>query len=115
VTPESVKADYARTLKEWVTIRRWTGSGPTRPRFDAQARAKVIGFAPQELIGGIVQGDRKAIVFADDLIAAGLTLPVTTNDKCVLASGKECAIIAADGETRKVDGVLIAYELAVRG
>lgn len=115
MTPDSAKADYRRALKESVIIRRYTGSGPNRPRFDALARARVVGFEPKELIGGIVQGDRKAIVYADDLIDAGLALPVLTTDKCVLPNGKELAIVAADGDTRKVAGVLIAYELAVRG
>lgn len=115
MTPDSVKAEYAATLKERVSIRRYTGTGTSRPMFDAEARARVTGFAPQELVGTVVQGDRKAIVFVDDLIMAGLALPVTTNDKCVLSNGRELAIIAADGETRKIDNVLIAYELQVRG
>ncbi len=116
MSPDSVKASYRATLKEQVTIRRYTGVvTATSPRFDVTARARVVGFEPKELIGSILQGDRKAIVYADDLIEGGLTLPVRTTDKLLLASGKELAIISADGDSRKVDGVLIAYELQVRG
>lgn len=114
MTPDSVKASYRRNLNETVQVRRYTGTGTNRPRFDTSARAQVVGFAPHELVGTIVQGDRKAIVYADDLIENGLTMPVTTNDKLVV-KGKELAIIAADGDTRKIGGVLIAYELQVRG
>jgi len=111
----SAKASYARTLKERVTLRRYTGSGTNRPRFDAEnIRARTVGYEPHELVGTIVQGDRKMIVFADDLIAKGFALPVTANDK-VWMRGKEMAIIAPDDSTRRVDGVLIAIELQVRG
>jgi hypothetical protein len=114
-TAASAKAAYARALKERVTLRRYTGAGTTRPRFDAEnVRARTVGYEPHELVGAIVQGDRKMIVFADDLIAKGFTLPVTTNDK-VVVRGKELAIQAADDSTRRVDGVLIALELQVRG
>ena len=112
---ELVKASYRRDLKEIVTIRRYTGSGANRPRFDAEnIAARVAGYTPHELIGTIIQGDRKIIVLVDDLIQRQFALPVTTNDK-VVVEGKELAIIAVDGSTRKVDDVLIAYELQARG
>lgn len=112
-----VKAQYARTLKERVTLRRLSSgtTGSNRPRFDAEGvRARTVGYDPDELVGAIVQGDRKIIVYADDLIAKGFTLPVTTNDK-VVVRGKELAIIAPDDSTRRVDDVLIAIVLQVRG
>lgn len=111
----SAKAAYARSLKERVTLRRYTGGGPLRPRFDAEnVRCRTIGYEPHELVGGVIQGDRKMIVFADDLIAKGFSLPVTVNDK-VVVRGKELAILAPDDSTRRVDGVLIAIVLQVRG
>lgn len=111
----SAKASYARLLTETITLRRYTGGGPLRPRFDAEnVRARTVGYQPHELVGGVVQGDRKIILFADDLIAKGFVLPVTVNDK-VVVRGKELAIIAPDDSTRRVDGVLIAIELQVRG
>lgn len=115
MTPDSVKADYRSALKETVTIRRFTGAGPARPKFEARARARVTGYEAKELVGAVVQGDRKVIVYADDLIDNGLALPVTTNDLLVLSSGKQLAIVAADDQTRKVAGVLIALEIQARG
>lgn len=115
MNPDAVKASYRRTLKDIISVRRYTGSGANRPRFDApKIRANVSGFAPHELIGTIVQGDRKVIVFIDDLIERKMALPITTNDKVVI-EGKELAIMGVDGSTRQVNGVLIAYELQVRG
>lgn len=113
----ATKAHYARSLKEWVTLRRFIAgtTGSNRPRFDAEGvRARTVGYEPHELVGAIVQGDRKMIVYADDLIAKGFALPVTNND-VVLVRGKQLSILAADDSTRRVDGVLIAIELQVRG
>lgn len=116
ISAETAKGHYRRFLTESVTIRRYTGTGPiaSRPKQDVTARARVTGYDTKELVGTIVQGDRKAIVYADDITDGGMTLPLTTNDRCIV-NGKEMAIIAPDGETRKVDDVLIAYELQIRG
>jgi hypothetical protein len=115
MSPEAVKASYARTCKDLVTLRRYTGAGPNRIRFDVEnIRSRVTGYAPHELNGTIVQGDRKIILFADDLLAKGFALPVTTNDK-VVVRGRELEIMAPDDSTRRVNGVLIAIELQVRG
>jgi hypothetical protein len=115
MTPQQVKSLYGRTLSDNVILRRYTGAGANRPRFDVEdVRAQVIGYQPHELVGTIVQGDRKVILYADDLVGAGFSQPITTNDKLVVR-GRELAIIAADDSTRRVDGVLIAYELQCRG
>lgn len=110
----AVTAAYRKSLGETVLVRRYTGTGQNRPRFDVAALARVVGYAPHELVGTIQQGDRKAIVLVEDLIKAGFALPITSADKLVVG-GRELQIVAPDGETRKVDGVLIAYELQVRG
>lgn len=117
LAPAEIKADYRSLMNErgeTIAIRRYTGAGTSRPRFDAEVLAVVVGFAPKDLVGTIVQGDRKVIVLADDLIDAQFALPVTTSDKIVVR-GKELQIVAADDSTRRVAGVLIAYELQVRG
>ncbi|MEO3386009.1 hypothetical protein [Mesorhizobium sp. CAU 1741] len=117
MTPEQIKADYRRSMDavgEIVTIRRYTGNGPNRPRFDADVRARVVDYEPDELVGPIVQGDRKLIVLAEDLIAAQVPLDLRKGDK-VVVRGRELNIEAPDDNTRRVAGVLIAYELQVRG
>jgi hypothetical protein len=108
------KASHRRMLDQTVTVRRYSGSGATRTHVDADARARVTGYAPHELNGNIVQGDRKVILYADDLIGGLVSQPITTNDKLVVR-GRELAILAADDSTRRVEDVLIAIELQVRG
>lgn len=116
MTPDQAKAMYRRRIGigETILIRRYTGAGTSRPHFDAEVRARIVGYAPSELIGSVSQGDRKAIFLAEDLYAAQFALPVTANDKAVVR-GKELAIVAPDDSTRRCEGELIAYELQVRG
>ena len=115
MTPAQAIASYRRKLKDTVVIRRYANvAGPHRPWFDAEVRARVMGFAPDELVGGIVQGDRRLIVLAEDLIARQFPLPLRKGDKAIIR-GRECNIEAPDDNTRRVQGVLIAYELQVRG
>jgi hypothetical protein len=117
MTPEQIKADYRAALDEVgevITIRRFTGTGPNRPKFEVNVRARVTGFQPQEMIGGIQQGDRKAIVLHEDLVNAGFALPITNADFAVV-QGRQHAIVAPDNATRRVAGETIAYELVIKG
>lgn len=99
---------------ETIYIRRYTGQGATRPRYDAPVRARVTGYDAKELIGAILQGDRRVIFLSEDLDAAQFAHPITSADKAVVR-GKELAIIAPDESTRRIQGELIAYDLTVRG
>lgn len=117
MTPDSIKADYREMLTEVgeiVTVRRYSGSGENRPYFDASVLARVVDYEPRELVGLIAQGDRKLILLADDLVQAQFVLPIQKDDK-VVVRGKELNIQGADDNTRRVKGILIAYELQVRG
>jgi len=104
---------YAQVLEETVIVRRYTGSGTSRPKFDAQCRARASVYNFTELVGSVQQGDQKVVVLVADLTRNGLTMPVTTNDKAVVA-GKELQIVAPLAR-KAPDGSLIAYELQVRG
>jgi hypothetical protein len=117
MTPQEAAEGYRRAMDvagETILIRRYTGTGTSRPRFDASVRARVVDFEPHELVGAIVQGDRKLIVLAEDMIAAQIPLDLRKGDKAVVR-GRELNIEAADDSTRRIAGVLIAYELQVRG
>lgn len=114
---DQIKLEYIDALTsvgETISIRRYSGSGDSRTFVDYSARARVVGFEPHQLSGTIIEGDRKLIVFSDDLVTAGLTLPVRIADKAVVR-GKEIAIIAVDDSTRRVSGELIAHEIQARG
>lgn len=117
MTPEQCRNTYRRMLYqsgEPVTIRRYTGTGSSRPKFEAQVQARVTEYAPNELVGLVQQGDRKLIILADDLVSAQFSLPLRKGDKAVVR-GKELNIESPDDNTRRIGGVLIAYDLRVRG
>ena len=66
-------------------------------------------------------GDRKVTLIIDPAapvavgnVALADLLPLTTADKLVVR-GRECAIKAVDGDTRRIGGTLIALELQVAG
>lgn len=96
---------------ETIAIRRFSGTGPSRTSSDTSVQARVIDFTPEELVGNIVQGDRKVICLVDTLSSL---LPITTKDGVVIR-GKELAIKAIDDNARRVGGTLIALELRVGG
>lgn len=111
------KDAYRRAMKDagWtVLFRRYTGTGTNRPRFDVPVRARIVDYQPHELSGLIVQGDRKAILLVEDMVAAQVPLDIRKGDK-IVDRGKELNIEAPDNNTRRVQGELIAYELQVRG
>lgn len=113
MTADELKTHYAAELRETIIVRRFTGSGANRPKFDAEVRGKAWGYSAKELIGAIQQGDTRCLVLVGDLIAKGMTLPLTSSDKLVVA-GKEIAIISP--KPRKAeDGTLVAYDIHARG
>lgn len=108
------KSLYARTLREVILVRRFTGSGPTRTKHDTYAKAKVSEYNMNELVGLVLEGDQKLVVSAQDLIDRSFTFPITTSDKLVVR-GKELAIISVDDNSRRYGSDLIAIDLQCRG
>ncbi len=117
MTPDYCKATYRRFIDlvgELVIIRRYSGSGANRPHYDVEVKGRVVAYLPHENIGTIQQGDKKLVILADDLLAGQISLPLHKGDKAVIR-GKEHNIESPDDNTRRIDGVLIAYEIQVRG
>ena len=117
MTPAEAKDGYRRAMDvagETIVVRRYTGTGPDRPYFDASVRARVTKYEPHEIVGLIQQGDRRIILLAEDMVAAQIPLALTNGDK-VVVRGEELNIEGADDNTRRIQGVLIAIELQVRG
>lgn len=102
---------FLREVGEDVVVRRYLGTGPARTAIDRVARARVKGYQPSDLVGAIVQGDRKVVILVDTL--ADL-LPLSTTDKLVIR-GREAAIKGVDDNTRRIGGVLIGLDLQVAG
>lgn len=117
MTPEETKQSYIRALNaagETISIRRYSGPGVGRVATDTPVRARVVGYVPNELTATIQQGDRRIIVLVEDLVTAGFPLPVTPTDK-VMLRGTMISIVSVDDSTRRIQGILIAYEIQARG
>lgn len=117
MTPAETKESYIRALNaagETIKIRRYVGVGTSRVPTDTDVRARVTGYAASELTATIQQGDRRIIMLVDDLVDAGFAVPVTANDKIMLR-GTMISIVSVDDSTRRIQGMLIAYEIQARG
>jgi len=98
-----------------VTVRRYYGTGDSRSHFDyGPMRARQSGYGADELVGDVVQGDRRVILLAEDVYAHRFPVPVRRNDRLLIA-GEELNVEAVDDNTRRISGALMAYELRVRG
>lgn len=115
MTPGSALADLKDALArngEPVTFRRYDAA---RAKTETQPiKSRVTGYAPNDLVGNIQQGDRRIIVSADPTDWAPLGLTLSKGDKAVIR-GVECNIEEVDDNTRRIGGVLVGYELRVRG
>jgi len=108
----TAKAHYRNNLHEPVTIRRITGTGPSRVDETYSTVARVFDGERRELTGGIAQQDRTAIIYAQTLFDAGLASDVVIGDFLIDQNGIEHTVYEV--KARRVEGVLIAYELTVR-
>jgi hypothetical protein len=66
---------------QWIGVRRYSGSGPTRTFADTLARAYVIYAPDSALVGGVVQGNLLIWSLVDTFSA--MLPPVNTNDRLV--------------------------------
>jgi hypothetical protein len=95
---------------ETVTLQR------VSPAMSVSVRGRVVGFAPEELVGGISQGSRKVILLAEDVEASGFSAPLKarSTDR-IVASGKTLMIENVDTDTARIGGILIAYLITATG
>lgn len=111
-----MRADHREMIDEdgeIITLRRFVAGGAP---IEAEVRARVTGYQSAELVGGIKQGDRRVIVLAEDVETSGFPVPFRTGgtDKVVV----RCRVLnigVVDDSTRRVGGVLIAYEITATG
>jgi hypothetical protein len=109
-------------IGEDIEIRRYGGSGAARTLIKrALVRGRVFGMGAEELVGDTVQRTRKVLLLNDPaaLVASGYLplldlLPLTTRDKLFFRDG-EVAILDVNDDTRRINGVLIALEIVVKG
>jgi hypothetical protein len=101
-------------LARQVTLSRF---GARRSANSARSCARIATYLPQELTGNMQEGDRKVIVLADDI--AGVRPSLCRSGRSRIASswldGRSLVIQSVDDTTRRVAGVLVAFELRVSG
>ncbi len=99
-----------------VLLRRLAGTGEAVA--EVAVRARVTGYEPRDLVGDVRQGDRRVLLLAEDIGAFPVPVEVRGRDRIVLstAAGEQMMMIEAlDDQSRRLDGVLLAYEIRVRG
>jgi hypothetical protein len=105
------RAAFAQ-IGEQVTLRRETVSPPVEA---AGVWARLVGFTPDELASGVDQGERKVLLLAEDVETSGFPLPLLKDDLIVLAGDTKLGMIAIDDCSRRVAGMLMAYEIRATG
>lgn len=96
---------------ETVVVRRLTGANPQIP-LDCSVKAVVRGYAPQELVGGIAQTDRKVTISPAEMARAQWPWPVKKDDR-ILIDGK--ATVVQSVEVRKIGDAPAMLIAQVRG
>lgn len=117
-------------VRETVRLRRYLPDeeGEFSPITSSPLAAALVSYQADAVAGLIQQGGSVVILLAEDVEQAMkevppgseaapwfTTPPILRADKIVLASGAELAIEAIDSRTRRIGGVLLAYEIAVKG
>jgi hypothetical protein len=107
-----VRALYQEHLHELVSIRRISGTGTGRVDASFATVGRVWKGARKELTGGIAQQDLNAIIYSQALFDNGLPSDVVIGDYLIDQDGIEHSVYEV--QARRVEGVLVAYELTVR-
>lgn len=96
-------------------LRRWSGSGSARTPTDVAVRVRALDYKPEELVGGIMQGDTRVILSPTQIVAAGWPGPQDwprIGDRLVI-DGRERNVQAAP--PFRIDGVVVRIDVTVRG
>lgn len=76
----------------------------------ATVKVRVVGYQEEELSGERREGERHLIVLHDDLVAASWPVPPNDTDR-VVHGGRTLQITRVDPDTRRAQGVQIAYDV----
>lgn len=110
MTPDQARAAYRRQIDahgETITLRRGASG------VECSVRARVTGFAPDHLDGGMTLGERRVVMIAED-IPASWPGPPRKRD-VVVWNGIDLIVVDVDMATRRVAGETIAFDLHCSG
>lgn len=105
---ETVVADMIQQYGEPVTLRRITGG----IKFDVTVVAVVRGYQPNELVGGIVQGDRLVIISNREIGRRQWPGPPKIGDQFIIR-GKTATVQGVS--TIVVEDTTVKHTLQIRG
>lgn len=115
MTPAHARAMYARQIAahgENVTFRRTVANAPA---IEKTVRVRVTGYSDAELVAGVSIGDRKIILTAEEAEKTGLPVPLRKGTDAFIVRSTKLTVEAVDDSTRRINGVLIAYEIRASG
>ena len=102
-------AQYARLFDmggRRVTLRRNMGNSPAIEV--ANVRARIRGFKPEEIAGGIDVGQRKILILAEDIPAS--FLPMRQNDRVIVDGITMVFATRPDDQTHRDGELLLAID-----
>lgn len=114
MTPAAAIASLDRQLAahgQDVVLRRYTGVGSARASTDATVRAIVRDYRPDELVGGITQGDTQVVLSPTDVLAGGGPMPQKGDQ--IVVDGKPRTIAAAPPV--RVGNTVARFNVQVKG
>lgn len=112
MTPAVAIASLDRQLAahgEDVVLRRFTGIGQARTFTDATVRALVRDYRPDEIVGGIAQGDTEVALSPTGVLAGGLP---KRGDQVVIDGGVRTV---QGAPPLRISGTVVRINLQVRG
>jgi hypothetical protein len=113
MSPEQVAAQYRAAMArhgETVTLARPKVNGTFGP-----VLARATNYRADGPMYDLQQGERMFIVLADDVASSGFPLPFKPNADKLTSSGDVLTIKSVDDSTRRIAGVLVAYEIKAAG
>ncbi len=119
MTPAAAIAALNRQLAlhgQHAVLRRSTWVGTTKTNFDVAIRITLRGYRPEELLGGITQGDSQVVLGPTEIAAAGWPggmVDVPHAGDQIIAAGRARSIIAS--APIYLGGELVRLDLQVRG
>lgn len=124
MSPDQALSALDRTLAvhgQNATLRRYAGTGTNRTASDVAVRVRLDDYRPEELVGGIIQGDSRVILSPTQIIAGswggtpadGTDGRVPVKNDHLIVAGRARVVQAA--VPFYMDGQLVRIELQVRG
>lgn len=108
---KSVIGRFLAQNSETVKLRRPSGKGIF---IDVVVLARVTLYRPEQLVGGIIQGDRNVIIGNAEIAEAHWPGPPRVGDFILLDGGKTTLTIRSS-DPGQLDGVIVRHDIQARG